>query len=85
MNIFEGFRRISKIFIGIWIFGSIIGAFNNGFRSYPNNSEASIFDTTTFLLCIIGGSIFILIFSYVIGWIVRGFMGIPQGQDKKPE
>lgn len=31
-----------------------------------------------------GGWFFILFFSGVTGWIVRGFLGIPMGQDEKP-
>jgi hypothetical protein len=34
---------------------------------------------------IIGGLAFLFIFSWCIGWIVRGFAGIPSGQDKKPD
>ena len=34
---------------------------------------------------IIGGLAFLFIFSWSIGWIVRGFAGIPSGQDKKPD
>lgn len=79
MNIFEGFRRITKIFIGIWILGTIIGTFNSGFRNYPNRYDNPNFDTTSFLLCTIGGPIFITVLSLVVGWTVRGFMGIPQG------
>lgn len=85
MNIFEGFRRIAKIFIGIWVFGTIIGAFNSGFNDYPDGSDRVVFDTTSFLLYITCGPIFIIILSVVIGWIVRGFKGIPQGQDKKSD
>ena len=32
-----------------------------------------------------GGLAFLFIFSWCIGWIVRGFAGIPSGQDKKPD
>jgi len=32
-----------------------------------------------------GGLLFILAFTWAIGWIVRGFMGIPRGQDQKNE
>ena len=32
-----------------------------------------------------GGLAFLFIFSWSIGWIVRGFAGIPSGQDKKPD
>jgi len=32
-----------------------------------------------------GGLLFILAFTWEIGWIVRGFMGILRGQDQKNE
>ena len=35
------------------------------------------------VLRIISGLLFLWAFTWVIGWIVRGFMGIPRGQDKK--
>jgi hypothetical protein len=31
----------------------------------------------------ISGILFLLVFTWAIGWIVRGFMGIPKGQDNK--
>lgn len=31
----------------------------------------------------IGGILFLWVFTWAIGWIVRGFKGIPRGQDKK--
>jgi len=31
----------------------------------------------------ISGLLFLWAFTWAIGWIVRGFMGIPRGQDKK--
>ncbi len=35
------------------------------------------------VLGVISGLLFLWAFTWVIGWIVRGFMGIPRGQDKK--
>jgi len=35
------------------------------------------------VLGIISGLLFLWAFTWAIGWIVRGFMGIPRGQDKK--
>ena len=31
----------------------------------------------------IGGILFLWVFTWSIGWIVRGFMGVPRGQDNK--
>jgi len=37
------------------------------------------------VLGIISGLLFLWAFTWAIGWIVRGFKGIPRGQDKKDE
>ena len=37
------------------------------------------------LLAAIGGLVCLWAFSSVVGWIVRGFAGIPMGVDKRPE
>ena len=36
-------------------------------------------------LAAIGGLVFLWGFSWAVGWIVRGFAGIPTGMDKRPE
>ena len=36
-------------------------------------------------LTLIGGLTVLWVLSWFIGWIVRGFLGIPMGQDRKPE
>jgi hypothetical protein len=36
-------------------------------------------------LVIVGGVAFLWVFSWGVGWIVRGFAGIPTGHDRKPE
>ena len=35
------------------------------------------------VLWAISGLLFLWAFTWAIGWIVRGFMGVPRGQDKK--
>ena len=37
-----------------------------------------------YVLYIVGGLAFIWMFSWIVGWIVRGFFGIPSGHDFKP-
>jgi len=39
----------------------------------------------TIVLWAISGLLFLWAFTWVIGWVVRGFMDIPRGQDKKDE
>ncbi|HEY4898608.1 MAG TPA: hypothetical protein VIH79_02690 [Candidatus Nanopelagicaceae bacterium] len=36
-------------------------------------------------LVMVGGLAFLWIFSWCVGWVVRGFAGIPLGQDRKPD
>jgi len=75
INSFEAARRFSKLVASIWIIGWIIKALNWGMQSNP-----IVFASVAF-----GGLLFILVFTWVIGWIMRGFMGIPRGQDQKNE
>ena len=75
INVFEGARRITKFIAVIWIIGWIIKAMNEGMEGNP----------IAFASVAFGGLLFILAFTWAIGWIVRGFMGIPRGQDQKNE
>ena len=75
INVFEGARRVSKFIAVIWIIGWIIKAMNEGMEGNP----------ITFAGVAFGGLLFILAFTRVIGWIIRGFMGILRGLDQKNE
>lgn len=74
MNIFEGSRRIAKAIAGIWLVGMALGAINGAFSN----------DIYRSAMIGLGGLAFIWVFTWVVGWIVRGFRGIPRGQDSKP-
>jgi len=74
VNIFEASRRISRLVVAIWIIGWIIKALNNNMQGNP-----FIFTGVVF-----GGLLFILVITSIVGWIVRRFMGIPSGQDRRP-
>ena len=73
INIFEAGRRISKLVAAIWIIIWIIKAIDSDFQGTPFVFAGLVF----------GGVLLILIFSNVIGRIVRFFMGIPIGLDQK--
>ncbi len=73
INIFEAARRISRVVAAVWIIGWIIKALNSNMQGNP-----IFFASVAF-----GGLVFILVITSIIGWIVRRFMGIPGGQDKK--
>ena len=73
INIFEAARRISRVVVAVWIIGWIIKALNSNMQGNPIYFAGVVF----------GGLFFILVITSIIGWIVRRFMGIPGGQDKK--
>jgi hypothetical protein len=75
MNIFEGSRRIAKVIAGLWAIGTLSAAFYDGIE---------LFDFKAFFELFGGGLVFIWAFTWIVGWITRGFMGIPRGQDSKP-
>ena len=72
MNIFEGARRITHVAAGVTIIGWLINAIN-----FPDKAANSI---VTGILAAVA----IYAFSLVMGWIVRGFAGIPGGSDHRP-
>lgn len=77
MNTFEGSRRIAKALAGLWVGGFFAGAIFGGF-DLTNES-----DRKEFFIAVVGGLVFIGCFTVLIGWVVRGFMGIPRGQDQR--
>ena len=84
INIFEGARRITKLIAVLWAIGWVydLATWNIGTSgSWPANWQDKVFLNSFWAF---GGLIFIFLFCWCIGWIVRGFAGIPSGQDKKP-
>lgn len=80
MNIFEGSRRIATLIGSAWFIGTIVGAFSGAFTQ-----PAGGFEFGDFLGCLFLPPLFIAGFTYAMGWIVRGFMGIPMGRDSKAD
>jgi len=74
MNIFEGSRRIAKAAGALWLGAVITIAFLDGYDH---------FQFSRFIVNLISGPLAILAFTVATGWIVRGFMGIPRGQDQR--
>jgi hypothetical protein len=68
MNIFEGGRRIAMVTAAISIAAGILG-----FDGVPVLERAQ---NLALWLVTLGA------FTWTVGWIVRGFMGIPRGQDE---
>lgn len=76
MNIFEGSRRIAKVGAAFWACAVIVIAVFDGYDR---------FKLLKFIVNLISGPLVILAFTIATGWIVRGFMGIPRGQDRRVE
>jgi hypothetical protein len=75
MNIFEGTRRIAKVFAVLWIiFCAVMFLYVADLDEYPFRVP----------MLLLGGLAFIGGFTVATGWIVRGFMGIPRGLDRRP-
>ena len=72
INIFEGARRIIKLATALWVAGWIVAAFIRPMREWPDGVGIAVL-----------GLVFIFGFSWATGWIVRGFLGVPSGQDHK--
>jgi len=75
INIFEGTRRVVKLITVL----SVVGLFWFAFLErdpWENIQENA--------LGVVVGLTFLWVLSWAIGWVVRGFLGIPMGQDRKP-
>ena len=73
INIFEAARRISRIAAAIWIIFWIVKGLDSDMQGNPIYFASMSF----------GGLFFILVITWIIGWIVRKFMGIPGKKDKR--
>ena len=80
-NSFEGARRIAKLVAALWIV-AVFNALSEGWiddQGWPERLKEFGWG----VLWVIGGLVFIWGFSWAVGWIVRGFMGVPRGQDRR--
>ena len=77
MNIFEGGRRASKILIGLWLILATMFFFSIYIDNSPNTTSWYLMFGMIFVPAMI-----IWGFTCATGYIVRGFKGIPRGQDK---
>jgi hypothetical protein len=73
INIFEGARRAGKLFLGLVIvIGMSMAIFGNGSTSFAEVTGWTI-----------GVALFFFGVFLATGWIMRGLLGIPRGQDFK--
>jgi hypothetical protein len=82
MNIFEGARRITKLIAVVWGVLCVVLVFKT--LGDTRGQEASLALGLTSLI-LFGGWLFLWICAAAIGWVMRGFLGIPRGHDHKPE
>ncbi len=89
VNIFEGSRRVTRLLalIGITIYlGTIAFVFFTAIddsASPARWTEVGRVAVKGFVAISIWLA-FLYGFSWTVGWILRGFLGIPRGQDHKP-
>lgn len=69
MNFFEGGRRILMIIIGVSVLATILGF--DGVSSFEKIKNLALW------VAFLWGA------AWAIGWVVRGVLGIPNGQDTK--
>ena len=80
MNIFKGGRRASKIAIGLWLIVCAVVILSVLFTKGISDTADdwySMFGAIVVPLMIVWG------FTYATGYIIRGFLRIPKGQDDK--
>jgi hypothetical protein len=83
-NIFEGGRRIAKLVGVLWIFFAgwlAIEDWKHDVAVMP--AELQYLRFVGFIWLPIGLAV-LWALTWTVGWIVRGFLGIPHGQDRKP-
>jgi hypothetical protein len=68
MNIFKGGRRVYKAIVAILITAGILGF--DGFPLLERLQNLALW------------LVFLGVFTWTVGWIVRGFVGIPHGLDQ---
>ncbi|MCX7075444.1 MAG: hypothetical protein NTZ45_01530 [Methylococcales bacterium] len=87
INVFEGARRITRLVAIVWFVGWVYdltlwnppGDNDLSIKIYQHHMHLEKIKDSA--LWSSGGVIFIYAFSWSIGWIVRGFTGIPSGKD----
>lgn len=84
LNIFEGGRRIAKLTAVLWIFIGGWQTIEDWRRADYLPIEDQFLRLAIGLLVVGVGLAFLWALTWALGWIVRGFLGIPQGQDQKP-
>ena len=72
INIFEGARRIAKIITAIILLCTV---------GYVVQNPKEIGESSMYL---VGGLALFWAFVWCVGWVMRGFLGIPSGEDKRP-
>ena len=74
INVFEGARRLAFVLKVVWLIGVAgVVTFIESARIHYS------------LLFAIGGWIALSVVQAAVGWIARGFVGIPRGHDHRPD
>lgn len=83
INAFEGGRRIAKLLAVVWIFYSGWMAIDDWQRAVGNMPAELQYLRFVGLIWMPIGLASLWAFTWIIGWIMRGFMGVPRGKDRK--
>ena len=81
MNIFEGGRRIRTVIA----LGAPIGFFLFGCIFLKGDFDISAQELKVLIIASLIWAAIVHVLSFAIGWIVRGFLGIPSGKDRADE
>ena len=89
INIFEGGRRLAKLAWGIWAIAVIAWAWLAK-GTFPLDTWEKWWNFLAAVIPavwvpIVVGALVMLAVCQAIGWVVRGFLGVPKGMDFRPE
>lgn len=79
INIFEGGRRIAKLFAVLCVVGGLVLVGDGITKEDLSLGEVL---GIAFLWCLASLG-FLWGFTWTAGWVARGFMGIPRGRDSR--
>jgi len=84
INPFEGGRRIAKLAAVLWILFSGWLAIKDWQQVVAHMETELQYLRFVGLIWIPIGLIALWSLTWIIGWIARGFLGVPRGQDHRP-
>ncbi len=85
VNVFEGARRIGKAIALVIFVVEMQSAYS--IYSYEHSNTKGVLEPISYFFTALTEALFYIgcfwFFCFIVGWIVRGFMGIAMGKDSK--